>query len=397
MKIALLGHGTVGSGVYELIMRNRPRFKQVYDQDVSIERILVNHPEKYKYLPHNELFSNHFDDFKDLSVDVAIETIGGIEPAFSYVSHFLSRGIPVITSNKDLIAEKGDFLTALAMANDTSLSYEASVGGGIPILRLLSENLAGDQIVEIAGIINGTTNYILTKMNNESLSYSTALLMAQNLGFAEADPTSDVEGLDSVRKIAILTKIGLRVHVDWNTIPVEGITNIDANDITFFNQERLNVKLLGITKLTKIGVYCAVRPVLMNHRSKFASIDNEFNSVEVRGESVGELQFVGKGAGQLATATSVLGDLVDLMLNKKIKVNNVIEIRPLEKLFPDQANWVVRLTGVSSSEIIDEHTSVTEDTHFLRFNAINESTLIDKLNELSVRLNCEHKYYLIYE
>ncbi len=397
MKIALLGHGTVGSGVYELIMKNRPRFKEIYGKELNVERIMVNHPENYKHLPYYELFSNNFEDFKELSFDVAIESIGGIEPAFQYVSYFLSKGIPVITSNKDLIAEKGNLLTALALKNNTSIRYEASVGGGIPILKTLEENLAGDQILEIAGIVNGTTNYILTKMNNESLSYNTALLMAQNLGFAETDPTSDVEGLDSVRKIAILTKLGLNIDVDWKSIPVEGITQIDAEDIVFFNQELLNIKLIGITKVIRDGFYCSVRPVLVSKSSKFASIDNEFNAVRVHGEAVGELMFIGKGAGQMATATSVLGDLVDLMLNTKIRVSKKLENRSLVKLFPDKSNWIVKLAGVSSNDINEEHVSVSEETHFMKLTDINEENLIDKLNKLSSQLNCDYKYYLIYE
>lgn len=397
MKIALLGHGTVGSGVYELIMKNRSRFKEIYGKELIVERILVNTLENYKHLPYSDIFSNRFDDFKELSVDVVIETIGGIEPAFNYVSHFLSKGIPVITSNKDLIAEKGNLLTALALNNNTSIRYEASVGGGIPILKTLEENLAGDQILEIAGIVNGTTNYILTKMNNESLSYATALLMAQNLGFAEADPTSDVEGLDSVRKIAILTKIGLNIDVDWKSIPVEGITKIGTEDIEFFKKENLSIKLVGITKLTKDGVYCSVRPVLVNRFSKFASIDNEFNAVRVQGQAVGELLFIGKGAGQFATATSVLGDLVDLMLNTKVKINTTLEKRAITPFYPNKATWVVKLSGVSSNDIAEEHVSISADTHFIKFTDINEENLINKLNILSSKLCCENKYYLLYE
>lgn len=397
MKIALLGHGTVGSGVYELIMKNRPRFKEIYGKELNVERILVNHLENYKHLPYNGLFTNQFEDFKALKFDVAIETIGGIEPAYDYVSHFLSNGIPVITSNKDLIAERGNFLSALALKNDTSIRYEASVGGGIPILKTLEENLSGDRILEISGIVNGTTNYILTKMNSESLSYGSALTMAQNLGFAESDPTSDVEGLDSVRKIAILTKIGMNIDVDWKSIPVEGITKIATEDIVFFNKEQLTVKLIGITKLTKEGVYCSVRPVLVNRFSKFASIDNEFNAVRIHGQAVGELMFIGKGAGQLATATSILGDLVDLMLNTKFKVNNSLEKRALSQFYPDITNWIVKLNGVSSKEITEEHISVSEDVHFIKLTDIDEESLINKLNILSSQLSCDYKYYLLYE
>lgn len=397
MKIALLGHGTVGSGVYELIMKNRPRFKEIYGKELNVERILVNHLENYKHLPYNGLFTNQFEDFKALKFDVAIETIGGIEPAYDYVSHFLSNGIPVITSNKDLIAERGNFLSALALKNDTSIRYEASVGGGIPILKTLEENLSGDRILEISGIVNGTTNYILTKMNSESLSYGSALTMAQNLGFAESDPTSDVEGLDSVRKIAILTKIGMNIDVDWKSIPVEGITKIATEDIVFFNKEQLTVKLIGITKLTKEGVYCSVRPVLVNRFSKFATIDNEFNAVRIHGQAVGELMFIGKGAGQLATATSILGDLVDLMLNTKFKVNNSLEKRALSQFYPDITNWIVKLNGVSSKEITEEHISVSEDVHFIKLTDIDEESLINKLNILSSQLSCDYKYYLLYE
>lgn len=408
MKIALLGHGTVGSGVYDLIKKNQLRFKDVYGQEVSVVCILVNHIEKYKHLTYNNLFTTHFDEFKELDIDVAIETIGGIEPAFHYVSHFLSKGIPVITSNKDLIAEKGDFLTELAMKNNTRLCYEASVGGGIPIIKPLSENLAGDKIVEIAGIFNGTTNYILTKMSKESLSYDKALLMAQKLGFAEADPTSDVEGFDSVRKTAILTKVGLNVNIDWKTIPVLGITKIATEDIGFFNQEHLTIKLLGITKLTHKDIYCSVRPVLVNHFSKFSSINDEFNGIRINGESVGELFFIGKGAGQMATATSVLGDLIDIIINTKIEVRNDLENRTLLKFFPDKSKWILKISGISSKELnkniqiefnecLESSFTVSENTHFIKIGEINEESLLKKLDKLSNSLSFDYKYYLIFD
>lgn len=342
MKIALLGYGVVGSGVFELIEHNKKRFLDEYEQDVEIVGILVNTLEKYKDHPKFELFTNSFGEIVTRSFDVVIETIGGVEPAFTYVDSLLRAGKPVITSNKDLIAEKGALLHESAKNAGVNLAYEASVGGGIPVLKPLRECLAGDEIQEIIGIINGTTNFILTKMNNEGLSYTDALKMAQSAGFAEADPTSDVEGLDAVRKISILTKLGMKIALDWKTLPVEGITQISPEDVDYFKSINRVVKLLGISKHTTEGIYVTVRPVALTSNSKFASINNEFNAISVIGEAVGELFFSGKGAGKNPTATAVIGDLVDLMQNKKRKINVLLKEAETLAHYPDKADWILR-------------------------------------------------------
>ena len=342
MKIALLGYGVVGSGVYERRELNKKRFLEEYEQEVEVAIILVNNLDKYNHFPHIHLFTNSFEDIVSKSFDVVIETIGGVEPAFTYVDALLKAGKPVITSNKDLIAEKGAALHESARKSGVNLAYEASVGGGIPVLKPLRECLAGDEIKEIVGIINGTTNFILTKMNNEGLSYEDALMLAQSSGFAEADPTSDVEGYDAVRKISILTKLGMKIALDWKTIPVEGITGISAEDVDYFKSINRVVKLLGISKLSDDGIYVTVRPVALSSSSKFASINNEFNAISVIGEAVGELFFSGKGAGKNPTATAVLGDLVDLLQNKKLKANVLLkEAAPLVN-YPEKADWIVR-------------------------------------------------------
>lgn len=343
MKVLLLGYGVVGSGVYELIQANKNRFNEEYDQNVEVVGILVNRLDKYAKLPHFNLFTNDFDQLFQLDFDVAIETIGGIMPAFDYVSSLLKRGIPVISSNKDLIAEKGAELHKLALEHQVELSYEASVGGGIPVLKPLRECLGGDQIHEIMGIINGTTNFILTKMIHENMSYSDALAEAQAAGFAEADPTSDVEGLDATRKITILTKLGMKTNINWKEVPVQGITKIAYEDVLFANSQRKIIKLLGISKQFDDGLYIGVRPVMLPSISKFASINNEFNAISVVGEAVGELFFSGKGAGKNPTATAVIGDLVDLMQNKKKSINRVLKEVPQLKLYPVATTWLISI------------------------------------------------------
>ncbi len=343
MKVLLLGYGVVGSGVYELIQANKNRFVEEYDENVEVVGILVNRLDKYAKLPHFNLFSNDFDQLFQMEFDVAIETIGGILPAFDYVSKLLKRGIPVISSNKDLIAEKGAELHQLALEHQVELSYEASVGGGIPVLKPLRECLGGDQIHEIMGIINGTTNFILTKMIHENMSYNDALAEAQSAGFAEADPTSDVEGLDATRKITILTKLGMKTNINWKEVPVQGITKIAYEDVLYANSQRKVIKLLGISKQFDDGLYIGVRPVMLPSSSKFASINNEFNAISVVGEAVGELFFSGKGAGKNPTATAVMGDLVDLMQNKKKSINRVLKEVPQLKLYPVKASWLISI------------------------------------------------------
>lgn len=375
MKIALLGYGIVGSGVYELIKSNKQRFIDEYEQEVEVVGILVKNLKKYEALPHFSLFTDSFDKIKALSFDVVIETIGGVEPAFTYVDSLLKAGKPVITSNKDLIAEKGALLHESARASGVVLAYEASVGGGIPVLKPLRECLAGDTIHEIMGIINGTTNFILTKMNHEGLSYEVALKMAQDAGFAEADPTSDVEGLDAVRKISILTKLGMKVALDWKTIPVEGITNISADDVAYFKSIGRIVKLLGISMKCDDGIYVSVRPVALSAESKFASINNEFNAISVIGDAVGELFFSGKGAGKNPTATAVLGDVVDLLQNNKRKMNVMLKSTEQLSLYPDKAKWVVR----------------AKDGQYMFLEGLSEETLLVEKIRLDI---ADMKHYL---
>lgn len=375
MRILLMGYGTVGSGVFELIQNQQQRFFEEYDEWIEIIGILVRDPEKYMHLPHHELFSKSFETLVNEPFDVAIETIGGIQPAYDFVKHILAMGHSVITSNKDLIAEKGMTLHEIASSSGATLSYEASVGGGIPVLKPIRECLAGDHILEISGIINGTTNFILTKMNLESLSYESALKMAQEAGFAEADPTSDVMGYDAVRKISILTKLGMGIALDWKSIPVEGITTISADDVAYMKAIGRSVKLMGISKLIGDEIYTCVRPVAIPINSKYASIVNEYNAISVLGEAVGELFFTGKGAGKNPTATAVLGDLMDLLQNKKKKRNTRLKPGIPIQFYPLPADWIVRdgkddyilIQNITEDELLAKKVQmgISDEIHYL--------------------------------
>lgn len=397
MKILLLGYGVVGSGVYELIHQHQQRYFKTYNKKVEIVGILVNQLEKYAHLEHFSLFTNDFESLLNQPFDVAIETIGGVLPAFDYVNRLLNLGKPVITSNKDLIAEKGAVLHETAQNNHVELSYEASVGGGIPVLKPIRESLGGDDIQSIFGIVNGTTNFILTKMNNEGLSYSEALKMAQSMGFAEADPTSDVLGLDAIRKMAILSKMGMKVALDWKTLPVEGITSITSNDVACFKSLGLIVKLMGISMLTEQGLYTAVRPVALESTSKFSSIHNEFNGICVIGESVGELFFSGKGAGKHPTATAVLGDLVDLLHNTKNDIHIQMTTYPQLSYYPYPANWILKtdvqcITRFEGMPSIKTTLSDDKKDLYLYVQALSENALNDWIQ--SENLNIQTSYLI---
>lgn len=399
MKILLLGYGVVGSGVYELIHQHQQRYFKTYNKKVEIVGILVNQLDKYAHLEHFSLFTNDFESLLKQPFDVAIETIGGVLPAFDYVNRLLNLGKPVITSNKDLIAEKGAVLHETAQKNHVELSYEASVGGGIPVLKPIRESLGGDDIQSIFGIVNGTTNFILTKMNNEGLSYSEALKMAQSMGFAEADPTSDVQGLDAIRKMAILSKMGMKVALDWKTLPVEGITNITSNDVACFKSFGLIVKLMGISMLTEDGLYTAVRPVALEAASKFASIHNEFNGICVIGESVGELFFSGKGAGKHPTATAVLGDLVDLLHNTKNAIQIQMTTYPQLVHYPYQANWIIKtdvqyLNRFEGMPNIKATLSEYKQDLYVYVQALTESALNDWVQTENINIKTT---YLIFD
>lgn len=394
-KIALLGYGTVGSGVYELVEKNRDRIFKKYNKGMALDKILVRSLKRYETLEHYELFTNDFEDIIAYEPDVVIEVMGGIEPAHTYIRHFLENGVDVITANKDLIAEYGGELLALARENGALLKYEASVGGGIPILKAIQESLRGNHFDGVQAVINGTTNFILTKMHNEDMPYKDALKIAQDMGFAESDPTSDVCGFDAGRKLAIMSSLAYEKNIKWSILPIEGITEIEPIDIENAKLLASKVKLVAMSRYEDNRFYGAVRPVFVNASSPLGLLDNEFNGVQLTGDAVGAIHFLGKGAGKLPTASAVYGDLIDVIQDIKLRPDVQFDNDfTSTKNLPCKAKWAIRVSGTNLMEMtqcltyvfIDNKLRIEKGHSSSDILAIieetNEEQLITKLNML---------------
>ena len=315
-KIAILGLGTVGSGVAEVLMKNAASISKKAGEPVEVKYILGRHD--YPDSPFRDLVVKDFSVIEnDPEVTVVAECIGGIDAARDYTLRALSAGKSVVTSNKEVVAECGDKFLALAREKNLNYLFEASVGGGIPIIRPLSSCLAANEISEIYGILNGTTNYILTKMIKEGLSFDTALAQAQEKGYAEADPTADVEGFDACRKICILASLSFGRHVYPGEVPTTGITGITAEDVAFAEAAGMKIKLLGRALRQEDGrVVAYVSPHLIPEDHQLAGVEDVFNGIVVCGDAIGDVMFYGRGAGKLPTASAVSADIIDAVKHK---------------------------------------------------------------------------------
>ncbi|MDF2548850.1 MAG: homoserine dehydrogenase [Anaerosolibacter sp.] len=321
VSIGVLGYGVVGSGVVDLLQKNSERLRQKLGVDLNVLKVLVRNLDKYN--DAGSLLTIKEEEVIHEKVDIVIEVMGGIHPAYDYVKKALKMKKHVITANKDLVAAHGEELMALALENQVCFAYEASVGGGIPIIRPMTDSLAANEISQITAILNGTTNFILTKMYKEDMDYGHALREAQQLGFAEANPESDVMGYDAARKLSILSTLAYDQKIDWKDIDVEGITEIDAQDIKYAKKLGCVIKLLAISRKNEKGVFAAVRPVMVSEKGPFGQIDNEFNGIRFEGDAIGEMMFIGKGAGKLPTASAVVGDIIHIVQNYKGKHGKV--------------------------------------------------------------------------
>lgn len=334
MNIGLLGFGTVGTGVLQIIQDHQDKLVHQLGCGVKVNKILVNdlNKERQVKVRQDQLTVDPQDILDNPDIDVVVEVMGGIDDARSYIKHALENRKNVITANKDLMAVHGSELLQLANKQGCDLFYEASVAGGIPILRTLVEGLASDRITKMMGIVNGTTNYILTKMSKEGRIYGEVLKEAQALGYAEADPTADVEGLDAARKISILGTLGFSMNLDLDDVSVKGITKVTSEDLQYADQLGYTMKLVGIANRMGDKVEVSVQPTLIPHEHPLSSVDDEYNAVYVYGEAVGETMFYGPGAGQLPTATAIVSDLVEVLKNKRLGVNgNSVVIPQFEK------------------------------------------------------------------
>lgn len=324
-KIALLGMGTVGGGVYEIIERQKEEMPFKIGAALEVVKVLVRNKAKYAdRIPAEKLTDVWEDVIGDDSIDIVVEVMGGIEPARTYIKAALEKGKHVVTANKDLMAMHGHELLELAGEHHCDLLFEAAVAGGIPIIRPLKQCLAGNNITEIMGIINGTTNFILTKMKEDGMDFGKALQLATDLGYAEADPTADIEGYDAGRKLAIMASIAFHTSVTFDDVFTEGITKITAKDMRYAKEMGCSIKLLGIAKNTETGIEVKVHPTMIPENHPLAAVNDSFNAVFVHGDAVDDAMFYGRGAGALPTGSAVVGDIMDVARNMLFHCNGRI-------------------------------------------------------------------------
>ncbi len=330
INIAVLGYGTIGSGVVEVLGINGESIKKRAGEEINIKYVL-----DLREFPGDPIMEKLVHDvniiMEDPEVKIVVEVMGGVEPAYSFVKQALFKGKSVVTSNKELVAKHGAELLDLAKERNLNFLFEASVGGGIPIIRPLNQSLTADEIVEITGILNGTTNYILSRMSEDGLDFDTALRNAQNMGYAERNPAADIEGHDACRKIAILSSLAFGMQVDFEDIYTEGITKITDIDIKYAKALGARVKLFATSiRGNDSQVYAMVAPVLIKANHPLFSVNDVFNGIFVRGNVIGDVMFYGSGAGKLPTASAVVADVVDAAKHLEKNIWTIWSSRKLE-------------------------------------------------------------------
>ena len=346
IKTAVMGYGTIGSGVTEILAENRDVIAAQAGQEIELKYVL-----DLREFPDSPIADKVIHEFKlieeDPEIQIVVETMGGLNPAYPFVKACLMAGKHVVTSNKALVAAHGTELLAIARKKKVNFFFEASVGGGIPIIRPLYHCLMGERIEEITGILNGTTNYILTKMDKEGDTFENALREAQNLGYAERNPEADVEGYDTCRKIAILTAMAAGKEVDYQDIYTEGITKITDVDFKYAEKMGISIKLFGTSRIRDGKVSAYVAPVMINSSHPLYGVRDVFNGIMVRGNMLGVSMFYGSGAGKLPTASAVIADIIEAAQNLKKNVpmgwgDEKQTIEPMENM---RFRYFVRLAG----------------------------------------------------
>ena len=350
-KVAVMGYGTIGSGVVEVLTTNKAVIAERTGEEVEVKYVL-----DLRDFPGSPVEKLLVKDYKvivdDPEVEVVVETMGGVKPAYQFVKECLENGKNVCTSNKELVAAHGPELLQIARDKNVNFLFEASVGGGIPIIRPLTQCLTADVIEEITGILNGTTNFILTKMRDEGADFETVLKEAQELGYAERNPEADVEGYDACRKIAILTSLAYGKQVDYNDIYTEGITKITVEDFKYADSIGATIKLVGTGKMTDGKISAMVTPVMVKAGHPLYTVDDVFNGIYVRGNMLGDSLFYGKGAGKLPTASAVVADVVDEAknLHENIATNWSNEPMKLTPMDETEGRFFVRVKGVTEAQ-----------------------------------------------
>ena len=350
IKVAVLGYGTIGSGVVEVLETNREHIIQTAGEEIEVKYVL-----DLRDFPEDPIQEKIVHDYKvieeDPEVKIVVEAMGGVEPAYTFVKSALLAGKHVTTSNKALFAKHGAELMAIAKERELNFLFEASVGGGIPIIRPLVSSLTADVVEEITGILNGTTNYMLTKMSEEGSDYNEVLKDAQAKGYAEADPTADVEGYDACRKIAILTSLVCGKTVDFEEIHTEGISKITPTDIAYAKAMGRSIKLLATSRLVNGEYYAMVAPFMLGAEHPLYNVNDVFNAIFVHGNMLGDAMFYGSGAGKLPTASAVAADIVDIVkhINRNIMISYSDEKLELLDYKKAENRYFVRTTAAGDT------------------------------------------------
>ena len=360
ISVAIMGHGVVGSGVAEIITTHKQKLFASIGEEVYIKKIL-----DLREFPDSPLANRFTKDFNDIINDVEIrvvaEVMGGINPAYDYTKQLLKAGKSVVTSNKELVAAKGAELLQLAKENNANFLFEASVGGGIPIIRPMNQCLVANNVTEVAGILNGTTNFILTKMFAEGMDFDEALKLAQDLGFAERNPAADVEGHDACRKICILASLAFGKHVYPDNVHTEGITTITLDDVKYAASYNCVIKLIGKVKLLSNGkMDILVAPMFVPKSSQLANINYEFNGIMVRGDCTDDVVFYGKGAGKLPTASAVVADIIDCCKHLKTRKYLYWADSTSDNIIPQNESESAMFLKISAEDTASALSSVEE-------------------------------------
>lgn len=378
--VGLLGYGTVGSGVYRILTSKADKLAQTAGTKIELIKIAEKYPERIKDpLPAGLITTDVNEVINSPDIDIIIEVIGGVEPARSFIKAALEAGKHVVSANKAVMASHGGELLELAEAKGVDLYFEASVGGGIPIIRPMKHSLAGNKITRVMGIVNGTTNYILTKMTEEGMSLEDALKEAQAKGFAEADPTADVEGHDAAAKIAILASIAFNNRTTIDQVHTEGIMNISIEDITYAQEMGYLIKLLAIAKEDEEGTEVRVHPVMIPVKHPLAAVSGVMNAIFVEGDAVGEVMFYGPGAGSLPAASAVVGDVFEIALN--IKLNKIgsmactcFENKRVKTIDDIKSRYYIRIDALDKPGVLAKIAKALGDNNVSIETAIQKNT-----------------------
>lgn len=389
-NIAILGLGTVGQGVYEILKENKDKIKNLIGEDFAITTVMVNNLQKERNLDSTTTLTDNFQDIlDDNNIDIVVELTGALEEGYYYIKSSLENGKDVVTANKSVISKYFVELHKIAKENNRSLLYEASVGGGIPIIKPLKEECLINDIDSIEGILNGTCNYILSRMFKENEDYDLILKDAQKLGYAEADPTADVEGLDTMRKLRILATIGFNSNIKEEDILCYGISSIKKEDINYIkNKMKSTVKLLATANLKDDGYTAVVQPTIVAEDDYFAFVDFAFNSISFNGNNIGPLKFFGYGAGKLPTGDAVCRDIIDILLNHPT-VEQDIDFKKYKNLNSmSKSNYYLRIDNKYKNQLIssfkDYEVEDLENYSYFIIKEENKNNIINLLNKLDI-------------